>query len=747
MADLDPNLGLSAKDQAEFRAKQVELDRKQLQRGIDESTLPSYNAATARAPDAGSQRNQAANIQRSNASGKKPAQAQAPPAVDRNDSLSSSDSDSSDGYVDHLPAYVPAPQQRRDGAIGGAGGGAAPGPPMGIALKPPGSDDSDSSDGSDEDAPQRTGGGAPGSSGSNAATGGGGGGGGAGAGASASASFEGAKHTVMVVCGGPTPNPKLNPEQEERVKEVMSKIREKATTNLARAERKTRAWVHSCFSRSLPSHKCASRELNAFEKRQRKAQLRALEAGLNDPANVGARPTSHRLRDEDDIDRLVDRTSHAWLRGPSDIDEAKGALREQYDAFMLEERCCILRIVKEARARRITCEEAELAMEKEVEGEYMEALLEEEPLISECVEARRFDVTKIVEHKSADKYDPTELEDFTKQLKDYINAGGVAGVGKRSSAGGKRSTAGADEPTAPKPPFIPKGTAEPTLSLHSHTQCDVCTEWKMEKMAWLARDEAEMNEILNDPDYQAAMKRLFELRAELGDIDSAWPKRPAALLSYFNNQEPLAAMVDTDCPKQKGDTGFAEAQRALKRPNPKPEQRRLLDEVIIQRGVGGCENSSNRRTTHTDTLLTEMLRCFPVNKGDAMELNPLLDFLCWYRQHITLAAKYSQDGKGTTTRSLFYQALCAPMVYYEKTSVKKDAQAAGFSIAAYPLVVQHKAIYNSIDTSFTKINKAAALAFDSLMADLRVARAESVLYRHNQALYASCKAMYDPQRS
>ena len=61
--------------------------------------------------------------------------------------------------------------------------------------------------------------------------------------------------------------------------------------------------------------------------------------------------------------------------------------------------------------------------------------------------------------------------------------------------------------------------------------------------------------------------------------------------------------------------------------------------------------------------------------------------------------------------------------------------------------MQHKAIYVSIDTLYSKINEAAETAFVALVADLQVPEAKSVLHRHNPELYAQWKATYYPQRS
>jgi len=280
--------------------------------------------------------------------------------------------------------------------------------------------------------------------------------------------------------------------------------------------------------------------------------------------------------------------------------------------------------------------------------------------------------------------------------------------------------------------------------MHQNTQCDVCKEWKMERKAWLAKDEAEMREILADPDYQAAMKRLFELRSEIASIDAAWPGWPKELTTYFNQHEPLAKMVESNCPPQEGEKKYGDYQKEAKKPNPKPYERRLLDEVIIRHsgGADGCGDKSARNTPHTENLLTDMLRCFPTNLRGEPRLNPLLDFLCWYHQHITLAAQAD-----VTTRSLFYQALCAPMVNYQKADGKKDALPAGIDPELEFEVKKHKAIYQSIDTAYTQINKAAETAFAALVADLQVPEAESVLHRHDQELYARWKAMYYPQRS
>lgn len=720
MADFDEQHNNAVADVEREAARKRELDRQLLQAGIDKSGPP----VPPRPQDAGAQRNQLALAGRGNAAGKQPALAQAPAPAP-----------APSGDNDSVPDSKSNEEER---AVAQSSG------PKGIVILPTKGGDSSASDSESDDdyvdpiaaaiARASNGSGNPGPSSS-------------GGGDGASVLYQGADRTVMLVCG-PTKDPSLNDAQEDKVDEVVAALKKEDLSGFdqTKAAEETKRWVHHCFSRQLPHYKCAARKLSSHEEDERAAQLQALRSGLDDPSNRGRAPTSYTLRNESsDIDGLVQKTNHMWLRNPDDVNRAKEALKREYDAFMLEERCRILKVVKRAREKRITCEEAELDTEKDVEREYMDALLlEEAPLISECNEARQFDQEELKEHKGPLDYDVDELKDFTELLGEYIRNDLAKNKNK------KRPEAGADDTESKGKKFPPPGTPVPKMDMHQNTQCDICEEWIMERKAWLAETKEEMDDILKDPEYQAAMKRLFELRSELNGPKSAWPGWPQALTTHFNNNEPLAKMVDTACPKQEDDQGGKKAQAAAKLPGAKPEQRRLLDEVIIRHsgGADGCGTKTVRDATHTDTLLTEMLRCFPTNMQGEVRLNPLLDFLCWYRQHITLAASPTPtDNDGVTSRSLFYQALCAPTVLYKKGGKNSELPATGFDIAAYPEVVKHKAIYQSIDTLYTKINNAAETAFAALVADLLVDQSKSVLYRHNQELYAQWKAMYYPQRS
>ena len=128
-------------------------------------------------------------------------------------------------------------------------------------------------------------------------------------------------------------------------------------------------------------------------------------------------------------------------------------------------------------------------------------------------------------------------------------------------------------------------------------------------------------------------------------------------------------------------------------------------------------------------------------------MNSLLDFLCWYNQHILQHVKVKDDGED---RRRFFQAVCAPLVREMSgvmTRIAKIQRETGYVYSRQ--IANDLSLYGSIDTRFTKINGAAKMAINALKMDVGkdTKREESVLWKHDPALYDACLAMWNPQRS
>ena len=104
--------------------------------------------------------------------------------------------------------------------------------------------------------------------------------------------------------------------------------------------------------------------------------------------------------------------------------------------------------------------------------------------------------------------------------------------------------------------------------------------------------------------------------------------------------------------------------------------KRWLLDMIIAKYQFPSDVGTASAGGYTGFLATDMLLCFPAKMqkdGDGKcQLNKLIDFLCWYNQHITLPAGSDKLAK----RQLFFQAMCAPTVISDGKQPKDEGKAA-----------------------------------------------------------------------
>ena len=480
----------------------------------------------------------------------------------------------------------------------------------------------------------------------------------------ASGAFDvGAERAVLVVCGG-THHTRWEglPEDLAKVAEARLKKLETAYTKAnpdqdempaeekAKAQATIASWVAEGFTQALPGYKCVARSLDGRERAALQAARQEEEAILSRPYNpLSALPRSRADETEGDVfSRLSERT------GPS----VTGAyLRDEYEAFMHEERRSIIRVLKKARAKGISPEEAEEAVKQEDEATYMQALLLEETVSSECFESRSFENTKPAPYRA--KTTPEDAKAFERRLKEYIRkqderGGQTPGGGKA----GKRDV---------------QGAAKPIGDLREKNQCEPCDEWPFPSKPWEETDRVAAH-LLVTQEYKIAVARLMDLRDELNIAQRDGGKRPWEGTSRQTafEKDPLAKQVP-----EKGTDGKAidfvdKGGNVLK---PTQGKRWLLD-MIIAKYQASSDVGKQEGGGYTGYLATDMLLCFPVMKreceGGQCQLNRLIDFLCWYNQHITLPAGMDKLAK----RQLFYQAMCAPTVISDGKRPKDEAKAA-----------------------------------------------------------------------
>jgi len=474
---------------------------------------------------------------------------------------------------------------------------------------------------------------------------------------------EGAEHAVLVVCGG-THHTRweelpadLKAVAEARLKKVETTYakanpdaEEMPAEEKAKAQATIASWVAEGFTQALPGYKCVARPLNDRESAARRAARIREEAfltGRNNPLLAVVRSRADETNG-DVFTQLSERT------GPS----VNGAyLRDEYEAFMHEERRSIIRVLKKARAKGISFEEAEGVVKEEDEAKYMRALLLEETVSSECFEGRSFENTKPAPYLA--KTGPEDIDAFERRLAEYIQKqqekGGHMPGGSKA---GKRDA---------------RGSAKPASDLREKNGCEPCDEWPFPPKPWEAPDPVAAH-VLVTPEYKIAVTRLMDLRDELNIQQYDGGKRPwegTSCQAAFD-EDPLARLVPaTD---ENGDAiNFVDtAGNVLK----VSKAKRWLLDMIIAKYQATSDVGKPDAGGYTGYLATDMLLCFPVMKrenGDGRcQLNWLIDFLCWYNQHITLPAGSDTLAK----RQLFYQAMCAPTVISEGKQPKDEAKAA-----------------------------------------------------------------------
>ena len=475
-----------------------------------------------------------------------------------------------------------------------------------------------------------------------------------------------AERAVLVVCGG-THHTRweelpadLKAKAEERLKKVKAAyVKANPDQDEMPAEDKEKAqatiasWVAEGFTQALPGYKCVARSLNGRELAARQAARREEEAILSERTNpLSAMPRSHADETDGDVfSSLSERT------GPS---VTSAYLRDEYEAFMHEERRSIIRVLKKARAKGISPKEAEEAVKEEDEAKYMQALLLEDTVNSECFESRSFENTKPAPYLA--KTTPEDARAFERRLEEYIRkqeerGGQTPGGGKA----GKRDV---------------QGAAKPTGDLREKNQCEPCEEWPFPSKPWEETDPVAAH-LLVTPEYKIAVARLMDLRDELNIAQRDGGKRPWEGTSRQTafDKDPLAKQVEeTEGGRPDGKAiNFVDKEGKVLKVN---KGKRWLLDMIIAKYQESSDVGKEGAGGYTGYLATDMLLCFPVMKRECedgqCQLNRLINFLCWYNQHITLPAGSDKLVK----RQLFYQAMCAPTVVSDGKRPRDEAKAA-----------------------------------------------------------------------
>jgi hypothetical protein len=558
------------------------------------------------------------------------------------------------------------------------------------------------------------------------------------------------KPTVMVV-HGPSAATKLPEAQAEIVEDLVAKFQAsgpRTPKEVSDMTTQTRDWVSRGFSQKLPVYKKAARKLTDEEVARNKARHRNAASNWNTSDLTARRATSSELVDEEDFETLALRANHHTTPEAPQVRDLRTQLKEEYECFMREERCRILRVISRAREQNITCDAAEEELEKDVERDYMERLLdeaEESSAVSQCLEARQM---QEVPHPKGKDLSDENRQVFLKELGKYIEL-----------------LKGNTDPKRKATEVVP--------NIKDDTNCDPCDEWTIE-LPWLAKTRAEEDRIRQSAEYILGMRRIMHLRSEL-KVTKAERTWPAGFTAAFN-ADPLARhltpaeLAATDwsqfgCVGGKPGKGMdamvvkakkeAQAKPKKKEAQAKPKKEEDPDEPQGQRVLDlimRCRlDSFDPAKTNTRFLETEMLRCFPLEKQHHFQINSVLDFLCWYNQHITLAA---QAGGGTSkqlprkNRELFFKAVCAPFVGARRGNwdpPEADAARAARVAAGEPAIhadtEQEASLYYSLDTRYDHITRSAASAFKALVIDLE-AKEKSILRALDEAEYGRWYKMY-----
>ena len=537
------------------------------------------------------------------------------------------------------------------------------------------------------------------------------------------------KPTVMVV-HGPSAATTLPEAQEAIVEDAVAKFQASGTRTpkeVSDMTAQTRDWVSRGFSQKLPVYKKAARKLTPDEVARNKARHRNAASDWNGSGLMARRATSSELVDEVDFETLAVRANHRTTPEAPQVRALRAQLKEEYECFMREERCRILRVISRARERSITCDAAEEELEKDVERDYMEQLLKEaekSAAVSQCDEARQMQEKP---HPTKDGRSEQTLQVFLNELKKYIEG---------------------------KPDLVRKATKE-VPDMKDDTDCKPCDEWTLE-LPWLAKTRAEEDQIRASNEYTIGMRRIMHLKSEMKvkESEREWPAEftaafnadrlarrltPAELAamdwSQFGCVEGMGAVVEKAKKKE-------QEKGKKKKESDTPEGERVLDLIMTCRLA-----DFNPARTGARFLETEMLRCFPVEKPH-FYINSVLDFLCWYNQHITLAA---QSGGGTSSlwnrkqRGLFFKAVCAPFLaertnHRDKIKATKAARAAAGEQGFDANTEKERLLYYSVSDRYDEINRSASRAFKALVEDLEAEK--SILRALDEAEFKRAHEMY-----
>ena len=729
-ADFDPNVEHAKADALKEAARKKQLDDATIQEAIRRSSAPGYNAATQRRPEDARMRNEAVAEQRSNAPAPAPAGAPAPaPAVVQGIALQGQISDySSDSSSDNDGPLLPGQSggarllsveeglRAAEARAAAATEGDRPSNAVGNL------DDLDDLD--DDFANSGRGGGGEGDPGAVYLE---------------VDTDDLAEHAVMVV-HGPAPNDDvdLSTEQRERVEDEARLLKDRLNKpeggqvmSDQEAQRVTREWVARCFRQRLPPYKKAARKLDEQERRRHERQQRNAAINFNECANAVKRALwSAPENEQEDFVGLATRVNHHTR--PNGAGDVQAQLEREYRCFMREERCRILRVIDVARARGVECATAERQLAEEEEGRYMQSVLADEvgsATLSECLEPLRLDPQRPHPRLPGE----ADSQKFAERLKAYLEQ---------------------LEKTKKKPKTNPP-------DLKALQNCDPCDVWKVSKWPWLATSKEEENEIRQSPEYAIAMNRLVDLKAELNagtDSISTWS---TAFSSAFD-ADPLARKVSWAEVNQMDWEAFGcegggaikkwKADAAKRVEEAAKKGKELKGGVRVLDLILACRTSHDKNSsTKTDFLETEMLRCFPENKQQGWEINPILDFLCWYNQHIVMRATLIQSAvsqdkqkegearQQTKDQALFFSALCAPLVISRSSEAGKRNGAQEARGDMEEQTRQAMDMYYSIYDLYDRLHRTAKRTFEALQAD--VESPTPLLLHFDQATHARWRAL------
>lgn len=192
-------------------------------------------------------------------------------------------------------------------------------------------------------------------------------------------------------------------------------------------------------------------------------------------------------------------------------------------------------------------------------------------------------------------------------------------------------------------------------ALWPQNRCNPCKPWTWPKAGELG--------------FWKAAKRMRMLRGEISMSDGTrmqpkWVEtgRQGQQVDYNRSfeQDPLIA-----CQEHYG-SGKVVLMDQLVRKYFRQAQERMLRSQRDKSGPQSFEPDNNY--THSNMHLT-MLRCFPVRKIADGELNPIVDFVCWWHKNITLPGivmdpkdpdQKHAEKTADKRHSMFYRLMCAP---------------------------------------------------------------------------------------